>query len=120
VNEEESKRLERGNPSRQSEVQSEEKGSSHFVRNGFEIFTFSPKTIISWGMLCGIVGLGIASISFYKRSGAEIDERISNHRELNRKLDKHDYDIQNMKDDSKELGSRITDIERYINSKGRK
>lgn len=114
MNEEESKRLERGNPSRQSEVQSEEKGSSHFVRNGFEIFTFSPKTIISWGMLCGIVGLGIASISFYKRSGAEIDERISNHRELNRKLDKHDYDIQNIKEDSKELGSRITDIECYL------
>jgi hypothetical protein len=56
----------------------------------------------------------------YKSALSEIDSGIQNNRELNRKLDKHEFEIQNIKEDSKELGSRITDVERYINSKGRK
>lgn len=98
----------------------EREGSSHFKANGLEHFSFNSKTIISWGVLSGLIGLFVASITVYQSFGTNVDERISNHRELNRKLDKHEYDIQNIKDDSKELGSRITDIERYINSKGRK
>jgi hypothetical protein len=109
-----------GSISRQPSVQSEEKGSGDFIRNGFQIFSFSPKTIISWGMLSGLIGLFAASVSFYKRTGSEIDERISNHRELNRKLDKHEFEIENIKEDSKELGSRLTDVERYLNTRGKK
>ena len=62
----------RGSDTGQSSVQSEEKGSHHRLRNGFEIFTFNPKTLVSWGMLCGVISVVIASISFYQRLGTEV------------------------------------------------
>jgi hypothetical protein len=116
VNEEESKRLERRNTSAGSTNQ-EGKGGSYFQANGLEHFSFSPRTIISWGVLSGLIGLITASIVVYRSFGSQIDERIANNRELNRKLDKYDFEIDNLKSDSKELGSRVVDIERYINQR---
>lgn len=95
----------------------EGKSSGYFKANGLEHFSFSPKTIISWGVLSGLIGLFVASIAVYQSFGSNVDQRISNNRELNRTLDKHSYEIQSLKDDSKELGDRITDIERYINQR---
>lgn len=114
---EEFKGNQRGDTTRQSSLQSEEKTGKHFVRNGFEIFSFDSKAIVSWGLLSGLVGLVVASVTVYRSFGSQVDERIINHRELNRKLDKHDFEIQNLKDESKELKQRITDVERYINQR---
>lgn len=73
----------------------------YFKANGLEHFTFSPKTIISWGVLSGLVGLITASIVVYRSFGTQVDERIDNHRELNRKLDKHEFELQNLKEETK-------------------
>ena len=98
----------------------EGKDRGYFKANGLDHFSFTPKTVITWGLLSIIAGLIFATLSIYQSFGTNVDERISNHRELNRKLDKHEFEIDNLKADSKELGSRLTDIEKYINSKGRK
>ncbi len=120
MNEQDSKRDQRGDTSRQSTVQPEAKAGEHFLRNGFEIFSFDSKAIVSWGLLSGLVGLVLASVTVYRSFGSQVDERIVNHRELNRKLDKHDFEIQNLKEDSKESKQRITDVERYLNTRGKK
>lgn len=65
-------------------------------------------------MLCGLI---FATLAVYRSFGTQVDERIVNHRELNRKLDKFEYDIQNLKDDSKDMEQRIIDVERYINQR---
>lgn len=95
----------------------EGKSSGYFKANGLEHFSFSPKTIISWGVLSGLIGLITASIVVYRSFGTQVDERITNHRELNRKLDKHEFEIDNLKEGSKDIGARVTDIERYINQR---
>lgn len=107
----------RGGVAGQSSVQPSEETNKHFVRNGFEIFTFNSKTIVSWSLLSMLCGLIFATLAVYRSFGTQVDERIVNHRELNRKLDKFEYDIQNLKDDSKDMEQRIIDVERYINQR---
>lgn len=91
----------RGDTSGLSSVQSEEKTGKHFIRNGYEIFNFDSKAIVSWGLLSGLVGLVVASVTVYRSFGTQVDERIDNHRELNRKLDKHEFELQNLKEETK-------------------
>ena len=110
----------RGDTSRQPSVQSEEKDGKHFIRNGFEIFSFDSKAIVSWGLLSGLVGLVIASVSVYRSFGSQVDERISNHRELNRKLDKYEWEIQSINRTLDKHDSQIADIEQYFKPKGKR
>ena len=113
---ENSQRDKRGSDPGQSTIQPEKTGNRHFIRNGQQIFTFSPKTLISWGMLSGIIGLCVTSISFYQRLGSEIHTGIANDRELNKKLDRYDWEIQdNIKPKLAEHDNRITDIEKLVN-----
>ena len=93
------------------------KASGYFQANGLEHFSFSPKTIISWGVLSGLVGLITASIVVYRSFGTQVDERITNHRELNRSLDKHSYEIQTIKDVNDKQDDRIKDLENYARSR---
>lgn len=95
----------------------EGEGSSYFKANGLEHFTFSPRTIISWGVLSGLIGLITASIVVYRSFGTQVDERITNHRELNRSLDKHSYEIQTIKDVNDKQDDRIKDLEDYARSR---
>ncbi|MBP7315181.1 MAG: hypothetical protein KA968_08175 [Chitinophagaceae bacterium] len=115
MDEQEPKRVERGNPAGQSEVQPKEKASQSFVRNGFEIFSFDSKAIVSWGLLSGLVGLIFATLTVYRSFGSQVDERVNNHRELNRKLDKFDYDIENIKEETREMKTEQKSIICQIN-----
>lgn len=118
MNEQEPKRIERGNPSGQPTLQSQEKAGQSFIRNGFEIFSFDSKAIVSWGLLSGLVGLIFATLTVYRSFGTQVDERIDNHRELNRKLDKFTYDIDNLEEETKEMKSEQRSIICQLN-KGR-
>lgn len=104
----------------QHPVQPEEKGSNRMLRDGIEIFGYSPKTVVSLGLLSGIIGLCVASISIYNRLGTEIHNGISNDKELNQRLDKSDWEMQSLKDKTEKFDERITDVEKYINSRGRR
>lgn len=95
----------------------EGKSGGYFQANGLEHFSFSPRTIISWGVLSGLVGLITASIVVYRSFGTQVDERIVNHRELNRQLDKHSYEIQTIKDVNDKQDDRIKDLEDYARSR---
>lgn len=110
----------RGDLSRQSSVQSEEETGKRFIRNGFEIFSFDSKAIVSWGLLSGLIGLIFATLAVYRSFGSQIDERISNHRELNRKLDKYDWEIQNINRTLDKHETQISDIEQYFKPKGKR
>lgn len=117
----EPERMERGNTPGQSQVQSEEKGDRNFVRNGFQIFTFDSKAVVSWGLLSGVVGLCIASISVYQSFGSNVDERISNHRELNKRLDNQQFRIENLEKQTDLNMKDIRNIENELNPrKGKK
>ncbi len=115
MNEQEPKRVERGDPSGQPTLQSKEKTSQHLFRNGFEIFSFDSKAIVSWGLLSGLIGLIFATLTVYRSFGSQVDERIDNHRELNRKLDKFTYDIDNIQEETKEMKSEQRSIICQIN-----
>jgi len=120
VNEEQDKRMVGSDLPRRD---SDKKGKSSpnvFRTEGLEHFQYSPKVIVTVGLVSFVLTVIVGTIMGYKSALSEIDSGIQNNRELNRKLDKHEFEIQNIKEDSKELGSRITDVERYINSKGRK
>lgn len=117
----EPERMERGNTPGQSQVQSEEKGDRNFVRNGFQIFTFDSKAVVSWGLLSGVVGLCIASISVYQSFGSNVDERISNHRELNKKLDNYEFRINFLEKQTEVHTRNIQNVENEVNArKGKK
>ena len=103
-----------GNPSRLPSVQSEEKAGQHFIRNGFEIFTFDSKAIISWGVLSGLVGLITASIVVYRSFGTQVDERIANHRELNKTLIDYDNRIKKTEENQAEIKNDLKDIVCYL------
>ena len=79
MNEQEPKRVERADNTGQHSVQSKEKGSKHFVRNGFEVFTFGSQEIVSWGFLAGLAGLIFATLTVYIRFGTQVDERVIKH-----------------------------------------
>ena len=98
----------------------EGKDRSFFQANGLEHFAFSPKTVISWGVLSGLVGLVIASVTVYRSFGSQVDERISNHRELNRKLDKYEWEIQSINRTLDKHDGQIADIEQYFKPKGKR
>lgn len=98
----------------------EGESSGYFKANGLEHFSFSPKTIISWGVLSGLIGLFIASITVFQSFGSNVDERISNHRELNRKLDKYEWEIQSINRTLDKHETQITDIEQYFKPKGKR
>ena len=120
MNEEQDKRMVGSDLPRRD---SDKKGKSSpnvFRTEGLEHFQYSPKVIVTVGLVSFVLTVIVGTIMGYKSALSEIDSGIQNNRELNRKLDKHEFEIQNIKEDSKELGSRITDVERYINSKGRK
>ncbi len=99
----------------------EGKGRSNVFRTeGLEHFQYSPKVIVTVGLVSFVFTIIVGTLMGYKSALSEIDSGIQNNRELNRKLDKHEFEIDNLKADSKELGSRIGDVEKYINSKGRR
>jgi len=120
VDGEESKRVERGNIPGQSSTESKEEGSRHFVRNGFEIFTFNSKTIVSWGLLSGLAGLIFATLAVYRSFGTQIDERITNHRGLNKQLDNHEFRINQLEKSDIENKTNIKNLENEVNPKGGK
>lgn len=53
--------------------------SGYFKTNGLEHFTFNSKTVISWGVLSGLIGLFVASISVFQSFGTNVDDRIIKH-----------------------------------------
>ena len=56
----------RGDTSGQSSVQSEEKDGKHFIRNGFEIFSFDSKAVVSWGLLSVLLVFALLPFLFIK------------------------------------------------------
>lgn len=82
MDEQEPKRVERGDPPGQYQVQSQEKGNKHFFRNGFEVFSFGSQEIVSWGFLAGLAGLIFATLTVYIRFGTQVDERLVKHPEF--------------------------------------
>lgn len=93
--------------------------SSVFQKNGLTHFTFNPKTIVTWGFLCGIAGLIVATLSIYQRLNASIDERIQGNRELNRTLDNHEFRTSTLEKEAEAHDKRLTDVEKIVN-RGRK
>lgn len=120
MNDQNDERMERRGKAGQHSVQSEEKGSNRMLRDGLEIFSYSPKTVVTFGLLAGVIGLCVSAISFYQRLGAEIHNGISNDKELNQRLDRTDWNMQDLKDKTEKFDERITDVEKYINSKGKR
>lgn len=114
MNEEQDKRMVGSDLPRRDSDQKGKSSPNVFHTQGLEHFNYSPKVIVTIGLVSFVFTIVVGTLMGYKSALSEIDTGIQNNRELNRKLDKHDYDIQNMKDDSKELGSRITDIECYL------
>lgn len=92
----------------------EGKSGGYFQANGLEHFSFSPKTIISWGVLSGLVGIIVASITVYQSFGSNVDERITNHRELNKTLIDHDNRIKKTEENQTEMKTDIKNIICYI------
>lgn len=95
----------------------EGKVSGHFKANGLEHFAFSSKTVISWGVLSGLAGLIFASISVYQSFGSNVDERISNHRELNKKLDNYEFRINFLEKQTEVHTRNIQNIENEVNAR---
>jgi len=95
-------------------------GPNVFHTEGLQHFNYSPKVIVTVGLVSFVFTIIVGTIMGYKSALSEIDSGISNNRTLNKTLDKHEFEIQNLKEDTKDLGGRITDVERYINSRGRK
>lgn len=104
----------RGNSTGQPTIQSEKKTSEHIVRNGFEIFSFDSKAIVSWGLLSGLVGLVLASVTVYRSFGSQVDERISNNLQLNRTLIDYDNRIKKTEENQSEIKNDLKDIVCYL------
>lgn len=120
MNEQDSKRDQRGLV---PDGNADKKGKGHphvFTTEGLEHFQYSPKVIVTVGLVSFVLTIIVGTIMGYKSALSEIDAGISNNRTLNKTLDKHEFEIQNIKEDSKELGSRLTDVERFINTRGKK
>lgn len=100
--------------------QKREGRSNVFHTEGLQHFQYSPKVIVTVGLVSFVFTIIVGTLMGYKSALSEIDIGIQNNRELNRKLDKHEFEIENIKEDSKELGSRLTDVERFINTRGKK
>lgn len=95
-----------------------QKGSPDmFEKNGFQVFTFDSKKVVTIGLLSSLVGLCIASISFYKRFGAEIDYRIEHHLPLNTKLIKMEGRIEQVEKDVSGAKSEVKDIRSYVEAR---
>lgn len=93
------------------------KDSGYFKANGLEHFAFNSKTVITWGILSGVIGLFIASITVFQRFNSLVDQRIVDNPALSKRLDRNDWEIQDMKESIKEHDKKITDIETYFNAR---
>lgn len=104
----------RGDSPGQPTIQSEKKTGEHIFRNGFEIFSFDSKAIVSWGLLSGLVGLVLASVTVYRSFGSQVDERISNNLQLNRTLIDYDNRIKKTEENQSEIKNDLKDIVCYL------
>lgn len=104
----------RGDTTGQPTIQSEKKTGEHIIRNGFEIFSFDSKAIVSWGLLSGLVGLVLASVTVYRSFGSQVDERISNNLQLNRTLIDHDNRLKKTEENQSEIKNDLKDIVCYL------
>lgn len=104
----------RGDSTGQPTIQSEKKTGEHIFRNGFEIFSFDSKAIVSWGLLSGLVGLVLASVTVYRSFGSQVDERISNNLQLNRTLIDYDNRIKKTEENQTEIKNDLKDIVCYL------
>lgn len=95
----------------------EGQAGGYFKANGLEHYTFSPKTIISWGVLSGLVGLFIASISVFQSFGSNVDQRIENYRPLNEKLWSNQRDIGDLKEKTNKHDSQIQGLWDAVNKR---
>lgn len=92
------------------------KGSPNvFHTEGLQHFNYSPKIIVTVGLVSFVFTIIVGTLMGYKSAVSEIDTGIQNNRELNRKLDKHDYDIQTLKDETTEIKEEQKSINCLIN-----
>lgn len=115
MDEQESKRDQRGNLSAGSTNQKGESGSNVFHTEGLEHFNYSPKVIVTVGLVSFVFTIIVGTLMGYKSALSEIDTGIQNNRELNRKLDKHDYDINYLQNETKDMKSEQRSIICQIN-----
>ena len=120
----ETSRVERRDSTGQYPVQSkradEQETSNSLHRNGFQIFTINPKTIVSWGMLIFVGGTAISSITFYKRLGAEIHTGIHNDLELHDTLVGFKHEFEDVNKTLKDHDQKFIDLKDYFKPKGKK
>lgn len=95
--------------------QKRESGSHVFHTEGLQHFNYSPKVIVTVGLVSFVFTIIVGTIMGYKSAVSEIDSGIQNNRELNRKLDKHDFDIDNLKEETREMKSEQKSIICQIN-----
>ncbi len=98
----------------------EGKDRGYFKANGLDHFSFNSKTVITWGVLSGIVGLFIASITVFQRFNSIVDQRIIDNPILAKRLDHNDWEIQGIKDQIEKQNKDITDIQDYFKPKARR
>lgn len=120
MNDNESERMERRDQTGQHSVQSEEKSPNRMLRDGLEIFSFSPKTVISWGVLSGLAGLIFGTITIFQRFNSIIDQRILDNPTLNKRLDRNDWEVQGLKEQIEKQNKDITDLQDYFKARTRR
>lgn len=115
MNEQDSKRDQRGLI---PDGNADKKGKGHphvFTTEGLEHFQYSPKVIVTVGLVSFVLTIIVGTIMGYKSALSEIDAGISNNRTLNKTLDKHEFEIQNLKEETKEMKSEQRSIICQIN-----
>lgn len=112
-----------GNSTGRDTNQTQTTQSHSFIQNGLEHFELNPKKAISWGVLVALVS-GVFGIISYTVSGlkmgvSEIDRRIGENPELNRKLTIYEIKLEELDRKAGDHENRIRDLE-YLKNAGRK
>jgi Tfp pilus assembly protein PilO len=115
VNEEQDSRMERRDIPAGSTNQEGKGRSNVFRTEGLEHFQYSPKVIVTVGLVSFVFTIIVGTLMGYKSALSEIDSGISNNRTLNKTLDKHEFEIQNLKEETKDMKSEQRSIICQIN-----
>ena len=115
MDEQEPKRVERGDLPTGSTDKKRESSPHVFHTEGLQHFNYSPKVIVTVGLVSFVLTIIVGTIMGYKSALSEIDAGISNNRTLNKTLDKHEFEIQNLKEETKEMKSEQRSIICQIN-----
>lgn len=95
------------------------RGNGLFTANGKDHYVHPLWKVLTAVLALPLGGAFVGGIVSYRTGLSAVDERISNHRELNRKLDKYEWEIQNINRTLDKHENQITNIEQYFKPKGK-